>query len=219
MAEQLAFNLPVRSSLERGDFFLSQANAMALSRLDTPATWPLGKLVLVGPQGAGKTHLAHVWAEAEGAEVVKAAALGTLDLGAVDCGMAVDDADQVVKDQETLLFHLHNHLSAMGLPLLLTASSSPSRWSTSLPDLRSRMEGTDVVRIDAPDDALLSAVLLKQFADRQLDVSPAVIGWLVARMDRSFAEARRLVDVLDRAALSEKRPITQHLARRILDKD
>ncbi len=218
MAEQLTFNLPVRPSLARGDFFLSEANALAMARLERPQDWPLNKLILVGPEGAGKSHLANVWAEMQGARLMLPEALASLDIGAVDRAVALDNADRLDATAETPLFHLHNRLASLGLPLLLTAATAPSRWTIHLPDLQSRMEATDVVRIEPPDDALLAAVLVKQFADRQLDVSPRVISWLVRRMDRSFAEAQRIVAALDRVALSEGRAITQPLARRILDK-
>ena len=218
MAEQLTFELPVRASLRRGDFFVSEANALALARLDAHETWPNGKLVLVGPEGAGKTHLAHVWAGDATAKMITAQDLCALDVGAVTSPMVVDDADQTAPDDETALFHLHNHLAAMGLPLLLTGRTAPSRWSTALPDLRSRMEAAEVARIDPPDDALLTAVLMKLFNDRQLIVSPATIAWLTTHMDRSFSAALRVVADLDARALAEGRKVTRDLAQEILDK-
>ena len=217
MAEQMTFDLAVRPSLGRGDFFVSDANAMALVRLDAVEGWPLNKLVLVGPEGAGKTHLAHVWAKDVGAKIVQAEELADLDIGATDTAVALDDADRLAEADEPLLFHLHNHLAAEGLPLLLTAREAPSRWSIALPDLKSRMEGTDVVRIEAPDDDLLTAVLVKHFADRQISVTPATIAWMVRHLDRTFAAAKDAVARIDAAALSKGRAITRDLAQEVLD--
>lgn len=218
MPEQLTFDLAVRPSLGRGDFFVSTANALALARLDAHDTWPNRKLVLVGPEGAGKTHLAHVWADEVGAKLIGAADLAELDIGAVDYPVVLDDADRIAPDAEVPLFHLHNHLAAASLPLLLTARTAPSRWTTALPDLRSRLEAAEVARIEAPDDALLAAVLMKLFNDRQLAVSPATITWLTTHMDRSFAEAARIVVALDKRALAEGRKVTRDLAAAVLDK-
>lgn len=218
MPRQLTLELPARTSLGRGEFFVSEANALAVARLDDPESWPSGKLVLIGPEGAGKTHLAHVWADNVRAGVIAAADLPALDVSGIDGPVAVDAADRADPAGEAQLFHLHNRLADAGYPLLLTARDAPARWNTALPDLRSRMEASDIVRINAPDDALLAAVLVKLFADRQLHVTPAVIAWLTRRMDRSFAEAQRLVRALDQAALAESRAITQPLARAILDK-
>ena len=219
MAEQLTFDLPARAPLARGDFFVSEANALALVRLDDALGWPNGKLVLVGPEGAGKTHLAHVWAAEAGARLVASRDLANLDVGAVATAIGVDDADRTAPGDEATLFHLHNHLAAAGLPLLLTAREAPSRWPTALPDLRSRMEAADIARIEAPDDALLSAVLMKLFHDRQIVVTPPTIAWLTAHMDRSFAEAQRVVAALDARALAEGRKVTRDLAQELLETD
>lgn len=218
MPEQLVFDLAVRPSLGRGDFFVSSANALALTRLDAHDTWPNRKLVLVGPEGAGKTHLAHVWAAEVGARMIAPDDLAALDVGSVNQPVVLDDADQLAAAGEVPLFHLHNHLASAGSPFLLTARAAPSRWTTALPDLRSRMEAAEVARIQAPDDPLLAAVLMKLFHDRQLSVTPATISWLTTHMDRSFAEAARIVDTLDKRALAEGRKVSRDLAARILDK-
>ncbi|MCV6592899.1 MAG: DnaA/Hda family protein [Silicimonas sp.] len=216
MARQLTFDLAARPALGRGDFFVSEANALALARLDASATWPNGKLVLTGPEGAGKTHLAHVWAGDSGAAMVELDDLPGLAIGEIASPIVVEDADRLGRAAETPLFHLHNHLAAHGLPLLLTAERAPSRWDIALPDLRSRLEAAEIARISAPDDALLAAVLMKLFADRQITVAPAIISWLTTRMDRSFAEARRIVTELDARALAEGRKVTRDLAAAVL---
>lgn len=218
MPQQLTFDLAARPALGRGDFFVSEANALALARIEAPKTWPNRKLVLVGPEGAGKTHLAHVWAGTEDARLIGPGDLSRLDIGALDRALVLDDADRLSREAEVPLFHLHNHLAASGLPLLLTARTAPSRWSITLPDLRSRLESAEVARIDPPDDALLAAVLMKQFNDRQIGVTPATITWLTTHMDRSFAEVARIVAALDALSLAEGRKVTRDLAARVLDK-
>ncbi|MEH7827057.1 chromosomal replication initiator DnaA [Gemmobacter denitrificans] len=219
MMAQLAFDLPARAALRREDFFVSPANAAALAVLEA-GHWPLNKLVLVGPPGSGKTHLAHIWAARSGAALMQAGSLGQADIAArAHTPVALEDADSVAGDAraETALFHLHNLLAERGLPLLLTATTPPRDWGLRLPDLLSRMQGTSLTRIDPPDDALLSAVLVKQFADRQLLVPPTLIGWLLGRMDRSLASARDLVARLDAAALARGGPVTRALAAEVLD--
>ena len=218
MAEQLTLDLPVRTALGREDFFVSTANEAAIARIDATESWPGRKLILVGPSGAGKTHLAHVWADAEGGHVMGVSDLQNLDPTTRRSALAIDDVDQISANAEEALFHLHNHMARLGLPLLLTAQLPPSQWAVQLPDLASRMQASDVVQIDAPDDALLAAMLVKLFTDRQLAVAPALIPWLVTRSERSFASIQRLVAALDAAALSEKRAISQNLAAAVLDK-
>lgn len=220
MARQLTFDLPVKSSRDRGDFFVSEANAPAVERLDDTAGWTLGKLALTGPEGSGKSHLAHVWAEAGGGNVLALADLPGRNVAHVRTPVAVEIPDVAAFSpaEEEALFHLHNHLAGAGLAFLLVARTPPARWPVALPDLKSRIEATDIVSIDRPDDALLAAVLVKLFTDRQLQVPPTLITWLTLRMDRSFAEAQRLVAVLDQTALSEGRAVSQRLAQEVLDK-
>lgn len=217
MAEQLTFDLPVRTSLARGDFFVSSANALAVTRLEDVASWTSYKMALAGPKGAGKTHLGHVWAEAAGGALVDLADILEADIVEISSARAVEIPTELDADAEQTLFHLHNHMAASGLPLLMIARTPPARWPLSLPDLKSRMEATELVQIEAPDDGLLAAVLVKLFADRQLRVAPALITWMTNRMERSFDEAQRLVAACDAAALSQGRAITRPLAQRILD--
>ena len=218
MSEQLVFDLPVRESRARGDFFVSEANQLAVLRLEDAETWPNRKLVLVGPEGAGKSHLASVWAENQGAIVMEPAALPGLDVTRIGQPVVVDGLPCRAQGEEEALFHLHNHMGTSLLPLLLVARTSPARWAITLPDLKSRMEATDLVHIAEPDDALLSAVLVKLFADRQVQVAPSLIGWLATRMNRSFAEAKRVVAELDTLSLANKGRITRKLAEQVLDK-
>ncbi|WP_413867985.1 chromosomal replication initiator DnaA [Albidovulum sp.] len=216
MRRQLTFDLPVRPALGRGDFFVSPANALAIAQIDA-GTWPAGKLLLIGPEGAGKSHLAQVWATETGAEVLAASDLPDVPSDAL--AVVVEDADRIAGDlvAETRLFHLHNHVLARGGRLLITASAPPRCWGLALPDLASRMEATAQAAVLPPDDALLSAVLVKLFADRQIAVAPSLIPWLVNRMDRSFAAALRLVAELDARALARGGPVTREIAREVLD--
>ena len=216
MIRQLAFDLPGTEALTRADFFVSPSNAHALQAVDSWRDWPGGKLLLVGPEGSGKTHLAHVWAEAAGAVILQAESLVRTDIAALaDRAVAVEDAHRIGTG-EAALFHLHNVVTAGGA-LLLTATTPPRDWGLRLADLLSRMQAAAVARLEAPDDALLSAVLIKLFADRQVAVAPNLIPYLVSRMSRSVGAARALVAALDARALALGRPVTRALAAEILE--
>jgi len=223
MPKQLTFDLPAKPALGRDDFFISPANALAVATVSNSENWPGGKLVLVGPKGSGKTHLVHVWANDTNAAVINADTLGNADIPQIvrnNRHVAVEDADAIAGDQpcENALFHLHNLCLAEGGRLLLTATQAPNLWNLTLPDLASRVQGTNIAILTAPDDALLAAVLVKLFSDRQLVVSPETIAYLVTRIERSFDNAQTVVAKLDDAALTERRAITQRFAARVLDK-
>lgn len=215
MNRQLAFDLPARQAFLRGDFFASPANAAALAAVEGGQDWPAGKMVLTGPAGSGKTHLAHIWASATGARLIEAVDLVGTDLPtlAATRAVGVEDADRIAGDRaaETALFHLHNMLAGTGR-LLITATTPPRDWGMVLPDLKSRMQAAALTRIDPPDDALLSAVLVKLFADRQIAVPANLIPFLVLRIERSIDAARDVVAKLDGLALALGRPVTRALA-------
>ena len=222
MTEQLAFDLPAKPALGRGDFLVAPCNAAAAAQIADWRDWPEGKLALIGPPGAGKTHLVHVWAAETGARVLPAKTLNGADAAALAAtgAVAVEDVDGIAgPGAETTLLHLHNLLRQSGGALLLTATLPPIRWPIALPDLASRMQAAVVAEIGAPDDRLLAGLLVKLFTDRQLKVTQEVLDYTIVRMERSFAAARHLVEVADRAALAAQRSITIPLMRDILAAD
>lgn len=221
MSEQLSFALDVREARGREDFIISPANATAVAMIDRTEHWPNNKLALSGPLGSGKSHLAHVWAAQTNATLLAARDVVDLDLVSLTPGpLVLEDLPTIAgqRDAEEAAFHLHNLLAAAGHPLLMTGQRAPRFWGLTLPDLQSRVEGAAHVELEAPDDALLAAVLEKLFSDRQLTPKSNVIPYLLRHMERSFSAAGHMVDALDKAALAESRGITRDLARDLIAK-
>ncbi|TMM50904.1 chromosomal replication initiator DnaA [Sulfitobacter sabulilitoris] len=220
MTRQLSFDLPARPALGRDDFMVAPSNAIAVAMIENWQGWAGGKLALTGPPGAGKTHLAHVWAAAADARIVPARDLAGADIPSLaQTCVAVEDVPAIKGDiaAQTALFHLHNLVLSEGRSLLLTGSGAVPHWPLDLPDLVSRIAAAPTAALDPPDDALLCAVLAKLFADRQLTPKPDVIPYLARRMVRSFAAAGDLVAALDSASLARQRPVTRALAAQVLD--
>jgi chromosomal replication initiation ATPase DnaA len=212
---QLTLDLPVRTARGRADFYVSPANAAAVAATEA-ALWPNGRLVIAGPEGSGKTHLAHVWAARAEAPVHPARDPGQGSAAV----LVVEDLDTIAGDRaaEEALFHRLNAVAGAGGRVLMTARTPPAQMALALPDLASRLTASGLARIDRPDDALLSSVLVKLFADRQLSVPPDLIAYLVTRMPRSLADAGRVVAALDAASLAEGRAITRPFAAQVLDR-
>ncbi|WP_419815115.1 HdaA/DnaA family protein [Glacieibacterium sp.] len=191
---QLPLPLSYRIAMGESEFFVSEANADAVAWLDRWPDWPQPQVLLVGPEGSGKSHLARLFAARVGARIV-------------------DPAEHA--DAEAL-FHAWN-AATIDAPLLMIARRAPREWPHRLPDLASRLAATPLLAIADPDDALLGAVLAKQFADRGLRVPPEVAAYVLTRIERSFAAVSLTVAALDAAALAEGRAVTVPLARDVLE--
>lgn len=213
---QLPLSLGHRPALADEDFLVAPGNAEAHAWLARWPDWPGPGLVLFGPQGCGKSHLLAAFAARRGTAVVSAASLDTATVPELLGGrmvVVIDDLNSL--RDEAALFHLYNLVREAGRHLLLASREPPARLPIRLPDLRSRLNALPAVGIGAPDDALLAAVMVKLFADRQVAVGEEVVAYLLGRIERSFAAVGEAVDALDRAALAGKRAITVPLARTI----
>jgi chromosomal replication initiation ATPase DnaA len=217
---QLALALGHATSFARADFLEGPTNAAALALIERWPDWPDHLLVLAGPEGSGKSHLAAIWAEAAGARFLAARSLGEASLPA-----ALSTGALVIEDlagggvDERALFHLINLAREEGAFVLVTAQTPPSGWTLRVPDLASRLRALPVVELGPADDTLLRAILVKLFADRQLAVEEDLLAYLTSRIERSVAAARGAVERLDREALRLHRPVTRALAAEVLGRD
>jgi chromosomal replication initiation ATPase DnaA len=214
---QLALALPHAESLSRDDFLEGPANAAALALIDSWPDWPNRIMLLAGPEGSGKSHLAAIWAENAGARSTTARALtATAVPGALATGaLVVEDLNPSGFD-ERALFHLMNLAREDQAFVLITARVPPAAFQVDLRDLRSRLRAVPVVTLLPPDDQLFRALIVKFCADRQLNVDETVVSYLVTRIERSFAAARQAVELLDTEALRLGRPVTRALAAELL---
>jgi chromosomal replication initiation ATPase DnaA len=214
---QLALALDHPESFAREDFLSGPSNAAALALIECWPQWPARAILLVGPEGSGKSHLAAIWADMAGARRIAARALdaaavpGTLATGA----LVIEDIVAHELD-ERALFHALNLAGEVDAFLLLTARQPPMAWNLCVRDLASRLKALPVVSLAAPDDALLRAVLVKLFNDRQVIVDESLIGYVATRIERSFAAAQQIVEQLDIEAMRRKRPLTRALAAEVL---
>ncbi|MCB1384360.1 MAG: hypothetical protein KDJ80_00340 [Nitratireductor sp.] len=212
---QLALELPVEAGIGREDLIESPANRMAIDLIDHWPDWPSRVIVLAGPVGSGKSHIAAVWAHQTGAATVEAANLADDPMAASRSHLVIENAAAGEIDEEAL-FHAFNQARGAGHFLLITSRSFPASWNLTLPDLISRLRLAHLVELQEPDDSLLTGLIVKLFADRQLDVSPRTVAYLVTRMERSMAVANRIVAWLDREALARGRKINRALAAEAL---
>ncbi|TAK49952.1 MAG: chromosomal replication initiator DnaA [Xanthobacteraceae bacterium] len=211
--QQLALTLPHAESLSRDDFLEGPSNAAALALIDRWPDWPAAMLVICGPEGAGKSHLAAIWATRAGARTVAARSLTVAEVPeALTTGAVALENVAPGKFDERALFHLINLAREQGCFVLMTARSLPSGWTLEVPDLASRLRAVPVANVAPPDDALLRGLIVKLCADRQMEVDEALVNYVASRIERSFAAVHAIVARLDAEALRLRRPVTRALA-------
>ncbi|MDP4022241.1 hypothetical protein Q8W71_06380 [Methylobacterium sp. NEAU 140] len=215
---QLAFDLPLDPRYGREDFLVGPANEAAYALVEAWPDWPDSVLMLTGPPGSGKSHLAAIWAERAHAWTIPAAEVRAEGVGHLvsNGALVVEDIHRPEGRDEAALFHLLNVARERAAPVLLTSAAGIDALGLATPDLRSRLRLAPGVGIEAPDDALLRAVLVKLFVDRQLVVDLGVIEAVALRIDRSLGLARDVVTELDRDALGRGRRISRPLALAVL---
>jgi chromosomal replication initiation ATPase DnaA len=214
---QLTFRWPHSPSFAREDFLRAPSNLDGLKAIELWPNWAGRMLMLVGPEGAGKSHLGAIWARAADAITLSGEELNeqTIEACARADAVLIEDAEGA-KGAEALFFHLINVVLQNNTWLLMTGRTAPDAWGLNTPDLLSRLRLAPVVRLDAPDIELTEAVLFKLFSDRQLQVDPHVISYIALRIERSLGAARALVATLDNEALTQSRRITRAMASNAL---
>jgi chromosomal replication initiation ATPase DnaA len=213
---QLALALDHAESYGREDFLVGDGNEAPFRLVCSWPDWPANALALVGPEGSGKTHLAMIWAEMAGARTIAAHAVRDADVPAALAtgALVVEDAGADADDRA--LFHLINLAREEKASLLFTARVAPAAWPVGIPDLRSRLRALPVATLQAPDDAMVRAVIVKLAMDRQLALDENVVAFIATRIERSFAAARAAVIALDNEALRQRRAPTRALAAEVL---
>lgn len=214
---QLPLDLPFRAALGAEDFLVSQSNAAAVALVEQWPDWGTQWALIHGPVGSGKTHLLSVWRARSGAAIVAASTLDDATVENFEAGgaLAIDDIDRGLSN-ERILFHLLNRARETRGAILMTACNPPGALEAQLPDLRSRFKALASAEIAPPDDALLQSLLVKLFSDRQINVEPAVVQYLVRHMDRSAESAIEIVDEIDRISLADRRKVSRVLAARVI---
>ncbi len=204
-------------ALAEGDFLVGDGNELAYGRIMAYPHWPDPITLIVGPPKSGKSHLARIFADRAGAEVLEPQQLETAALAGGTRPLVIEDVDTRPCD-EAALFHLLNQCMRDGRPLLMTAQRDIANWPYQTDDVRSRARRAAMFSVAMTDDIQLSQIVVKLFADRQVAVDPKIVLYMVARMERSAEEAASLVDLMDRLALSEKTAITRSIATEALDR-
>ena len=171
------------------------SNRAALGCVRAFPDWPAPVLLLLGPQGAGKTHIGSAARERFGVRFI-------------------DDADGA--DEIELFGAINAALAGETGGLVLASRRAPGEWGVETPDLASRLGNVPVFRLDEPGDDILSPVVLQLFLDRGRMVGADVADYMLSRCSRSVAELERVVDAVEAEAQSERADVTKAFVSRFL---
>lgn len=212
--QQLSLALDLPAALSEDSFLIFPCNAEAHHMIMEASNWLSNTLYLYAPKGAGKSHLASIWAKLANAKIVEPHNINPPE---INSNCVVEDIENCTDEKsEKSLFHLFNHCKEAGFKLLITSALPPVDLPFALPDLMSRLRACQLAKINEPDDEALAAVLRKQFSDKQLLVDDAVISYLIPRIERSFSAIKEMVNAIDENALREHKNISISLVRKLV---
>ena len=194
---QIALPLDWPAGDSEQDYLVSEANQPLIRHFEHWSLWPVMSTMLTGPRKSGRSLLGRIFAAKTGGELI-------------------DNAE--LADEEAI-FHAWNRAQANHKPLILIVNAPPPTWVIRLPDLRSRLAATPVVRIEEPDDALVGQLIEKLCHTRGLAAPPELVRYLVPRIERSYFGVHRAIDALDELAYEQRQRLTVPLARRALGLD
>jgi hypothetical protein len=194
---QIALPLDWPAGDKEQDYLVSEANLPVIRHFEHWSLWPVMATILTGPRKSGRSLLGRIFVAKIGGELI-------------------DNAEDA---EEEAVFHAWNRAQERHRPLILIANAAPPIWAVRLPDLRSRLGATPVVRIEEPDDILVGQLIEKLCHARGLAAPPELIRYLVPRIERSYFGVHRTIDALDELAYAQRQRLTIPLARRALRLD
>jgi len=209
--EQSYFNYNLKPGLAIDDFFVSTSNKKAYNfilnkKIDNQ------KILLIGPNKSGKTHLGKIWQKNNNAVSYENNFEIILNYKK---NIFIDDFLKNINEEQ--IFHLINHCSINKLTILLTSKKEVFEHNFLLKDLVSRLKTFNLLRIDLPDDDLIINLIIKLLHDKQIIIkNEEIFHYILKRIERSYEEIFLLIENIDKLSLEKKRELTIPLIKKLL---
>lgn len=203
---QACLDLEFQTDYRETVFHVGPCNVEAYNWLIRwPSEFKMQFACIFGAGGAGKTHLAHIWAKRHKCVWItqELMLLPPQDVACMGNYFVLDNADQI--KNETWLFHFFNALQGTEHKFwLLTAEKPPNRWSIILPDLKSRLNLCQALGLYLPDDTTCLAVFNKIIRNKGVVLKSRYVHYILSRIDRSYVSIFRWAQICENLLKSDQ---------------
>ena len=211
---QLIFKFPFKTNYFEEDFYVSSNNFDAYKLIESWPKWSGRQINIYGPSGCGKTHLANIFKKKINSFLIKASEINNDSLPLVkskEC-LIIDNYKNNI--EEKLFYSLLNQSYQSNQYVIINSLESIKTSSIVLKDLKSRFNSFIYIGIDLPTDDLIRVILTKNFSDKQVEIEPRLLEFILKNIDRSYEDIFDLIDKLDSLSLSTGKSININLIKK-----
>ena len=201
---------------KKENFFVSNSNLEAFEILNNWPKWIKKFINLYGEKYSGKSHLAKIFE-------LKSTCLNISEKNFTEEILIKFKTKQslIIEDyqnniSENLLYSLINIVEQENKYLLITSEKPINEFNYKLNDLVSRLNNFLYIKLGAPDDELIYALIVKNFSDRQITIDKKLIDYIIKRIDRSYESIFIFISKVDQLSLQKGKPINLEVVNKVL---
>ena len=217
--DQLTFRFPFKKKYYDQDYYVSSNNYSAFKLIDGWPDWPGKWLNLYGEKGSGKTHLSKILEnKIKKSSIIYANKINNniiQDLNSLDC-LIIEDFNNNI--DEKLLYTILNHSKQLENYVLINSLNPIKNLNFSSKDLKSRINSFVFLGIELPTDDILKVLITKTLSDKQVNISPKLIDFILNNVDRSYQEMFKFIKEVDDLSLSTGKSININLIKKVLNR-
>ena len=216
MSDQLILKFPEHRAYKKEDFYVSPSNEQAFDFISSWPKWIKRIVNIFGPSGSGKSHLASILKSKTKCLEIMPKDLNENIISTFKTKEVLIIENFNEKISEQLLFSLWNTALQDNKYFLINSTKPINSYKFKLPDLVSRIKSSLSIGIKLPSDDLISAIIAKNFSDKQIIVEEKHIEYIIKRIDRSYEKISQFILTLDRYSLKKGSPFGLKMIKEVL---